>query len=136
MTTCEKCKIWARILKWKFFSLPVIAYPRSWYHDYKFYKKLKNLTPWEQHIEIRKVANDCDKIRLIGDLTRLIMCINLEDKDENMFCESKTNLLNNPTILNYPEFKEWLENINFTEKDSTIAKSLLYSFANDEAWNK
>ena len=135
MTTYEKFKIRIRILKgqikWKFLSLPIIKYPLSWYHDYKFHKKLQKLTPWEQHVEIRRVANECDKIRFIGDLARLIMCINLEDKDENMFCESKTNLLNNPAIRNYPEFKEWLENIDSKETDDSIPRNLLCSFNNE-----
>jgi hypothetical protein len=92
------------------------------------------MTPWEQHIEMRRVANECDKIRFIGALARLI--IDLKAKDENMFLESKTDLLNNPVIFNYPEFKEWLENIDSTETDDSMATTLLNSFANDEEWDK
>ena len=136
MATYEKFKIRIQILKeqikWKFLSLPIIKYPLSWYYDYKFYKRLQSMTGWEQHVEIRKVANECNKIHFIGDLTRLILCINLEDKDENMFCESKTNLLNNPSIFNYPEFKKWLENIDSKETDDSIPRNLLCSFNNEE----
>ena len=140
MTTSEIRKIRARVLKervkWFFLSLPIIKYPRIWYYDYKFYKKLQKMTPWEQHLEIRRVENERNKINFVGDLAVLVGCIKQDNKNEKMFLESKTNLLNNPVILNYMEFKEWLEKIDFTETNDTMARNLFYSFANEEEWNK
>lgn len=79
---------------------------------------------------MKNVENDSKKSCFVYALIRLQACIMAEGENKELFEQAKSDVLCNEKI-NEPQlryFKEWLENIDSSEKDYSRVQKLINSF--------
>ncbi len=130
---------WAtlELVKNKLKSLPVITHIISWYYTcmwyrgYKICKKMPNMGIEVKDIERKEVDKYLTEYSFLCALIRLKLCIMAENKNKELkelFEKAKSDILDNEIITKYKDFKEWVEDINFNEKDYSRVQELIDSF--------
>ncbi len=114
-------------IKFKIIAMPGIKHIISWYYSYKWNKKHKDESQWEQYIKFKEFESSAKEFCFLSALIRLQACMMAENVEEEDFQEAKNDVLNADVIHDskYAEFKKWVECIDSTEKDYSKVKELI-----------
>ncbi len=99
-------------IKFKFISLPI-------------------LSRWNEYVKTKKLLNNLNKEYFIDLLLLLDICILSEDKDEELFQETKKEILSNKMINKHHDFKEWLINTDSSENDYSRVQEIINSYTEE-----
>ncbi len=117
-------------IKLQIISLPIIHYIYTHIKAHKINRRFKDLSSWERYLAIKNYENQGKLSSFIVLLIALKACMMPSFTDKELFQKVKNNILEMDLIneSEYTEFKSWLKEIDFTQRNADKVQEVIDSF--------